>query len=271
MMKTVSVSTGATLAYDDYDFTAPWDSAPPVVLVHGFSKNRRFWHAWIPALAARYRVIAPDQRAHGDSSPAPAGFRMALEPFSDDLAAFLDALGLETAHFVMAEFSSAVAVDFAGRYASRIRSLTLPGFGYDYTNVNFDALEWARIAAEEGSAAWARATSAFRLPPGTDPALREWYIKEQSRMDPAVISGLFRFTPTLDLTDRLSDMNVPTLIIAGGGAKQGPIEQVERAVDLIPDCRLTVLDGLPFNVMTVAPERCVAETLAFIGEIEARR
>lgn len=89
-------------------------------------------------------------------------------------------------------------------------------------------------------------------------------------MDPAVIAALFQFTPTLNLTSRLSDIKVPTLIIAGGSAKQGPIEQVERATDLIPDCRRSVLDGLPFNVMTVAPQRCVAETPAFIQEVEAR-
>jgi len=117
---------GARLAYDEYDFTAPWEPSEPVILLHGFSKNRLFWYGWIPGLAARYRVIRVDQRGHGDSSPVPDGFQMALRPFSQDLVDFLDALGLESAHFVMAEFTSTVAIDFANAFGPRIRSLTLP-------------------------------------------------------------------------------------------------------------------------------------------------
>ena len=121
-MENVTLPDGAHLAYDVYDFTPPWKEAEPIVLVHGFSKNRKFWYGWIPALAARYRVFRLDQRGHGDSSLPPPGFEMALRPFSQDLAAFLDGVGLSSAHFVMAEFTSAVAVDFATAFPERIKA-----------------------------------------------------------------------------------------------------------------------------------------------------
>jgi pimeloyl-ACP methyl ester carboxylesterase len=39
----------------------------PVVLIHGLTASRRHFRKQIPALAARYRVIACDLRGHGDS------------------------------------------------------------------------------------------------------------------------------------------------------------------------------------------------------------
>ena len=50
-MENVTLPDGAHLAYDVYDFTPPWKEAEPIVLVHGFSKNRKFWYGWIPVPA----------------------------------------------------------------------------------------------------------------------------------------------------------------------------------------------------------------------------
>jgi len=270
-MPIAKLPDGAQLAYDEYDFSPPWEDSEPVVLVHGFSKNRAFWYGWLPGLAARYRTIRVDQRGHGDSSPVAPGFEIGLRPFSQDLSDFLDALGIQSAHFVMAEFTSTVAIDFAAAFAPRIRSLTLPGFGYNYRDAPIDANGWARIAEEQGSEAWARATNRFRLPESVPAAMREWYIQQQARMPGAFLAQLFRWTTTLDLTDRLAAMRVPTLILAGSDARQGTMAHAERAAELIPDCRLSVLDGMPFNVMSAAPERCVSETIGFIGEVVRRR
>lgn len=269
-MPTATLPDGANLVYDDYDFTTPWDRGEPVILVHGFSKNRRMWYGWLPGLTSQYRVIRVDQRGHGDSSPPPADFKMALRPFSQDMADFLDTLGLKSAHFVMAEFTSAVAIDFANAFPERIRSLTLPGFGYNYRDSKIDRSEWVRLAEQEGSEAWARATNKFRLPADAPQAMRDWYISEQARMPGWFLGALFRWNATLNLEDQLAGMKVPTLIIAGSDARQGTIEHAYHAAKVIPDCKLVVLDGMPFNVMSAAPDRCVAETMKFIADVRAR-
>ncbi|MFX8848730.1 alpha/beta fold hydrolase, partial [Acinetobacter baumannii] len=48
------------------------EDAPPLLLLHGWPQNWWLWRAIIPALASRFRVIAPDLRGHGWSE-APAG------------------------------------------------------------------------------------------------------------------------------------------------------------------------------------------------------
>lgn len=268
-MQSTELPNGVSIAYDAYDFTPPWIAAEPVLLVHGFSKNRSFWYPWIPALASRYRVICPDQRAHGDSSRAPADFRMSLRPFADDMAAFLDAQGIDKAHVVMAEFTSSVALEFAIAHPDRIRSLVLPGFGYNWGAAGVDYEGWARMSEGEGAEAWARATNGARLPADADPRMKAWYIAQQGRMQGHVLASLFRFCDTLDLTDRLPLVQVPTLILAGSRAQQEPVESVRKAAGIIPHCRLVVLEGMPFNVMSAAPERCVEETLRFFEDVRA--
>ncbi|WP_067842630.1 alpha/beta fold hydrolase [Nocardia lijiangensis] len=60
-----------------------------IVLIHGWSCCIEYWNPQINALADRYRVIAYDQRGHGESTlgrNAPSG-----ETLADDLAAVLDA------------------------------------------------------------------------------------------------------------------------------------------------------------------------------------
>lgn len=269
MAETFALPDGGSLAYDVHDYTDPWRTPDTVVLLHGFSKNRKFWFEWLPGLARRYRVIAVDQRGHGDSSPPPRDFRMALAPFVADLAAFFEGLGLFGAHVVAAEFSSKIGIELAIEHPALVRSLVLPGLIVGGSPV--DTLPWAKLAEEQGAAAWARATVAMRLPADADPAMRDWYVAEQSRMQGWFLGALFRATPHMDLTGRLPLVPAPTLILAGAQSRQADPETTRRAAAAIPDCRLVEFPGMPFNVMSACPADCVRETLAFLEEVDGRR
>ncbi|MEX2554873.1 MAG: alpha/beta fold hydrolase, partial [Actinomycetota bacterium] len=68
------------------------DTAPTVVLVHGFPDTSRVWDEVVERLQARYHVVTYDVRGAGDSS-APRGPRgYALERLAEDLAAVIDAV-----------------------------------------------------------------------------------------------------------------------------------------------------------------------------------
>ncbi|MGC9539188.1 alpha/beta fold hydrolase [Streptomyces sp. UG1] len=64
------------------------DSAPPVVLAHGWACSTAFWAAQIRELAVDHRVIAYDQRGHGRS---PASPDCGTDALADDLEAVLKA------------------------------------------------------------------------------------------------------------------------------------------------------------------------------------
>ena len=68
-------------------------SAPAVVMLHGITGHARTWDDEARLLATRYRVLALDQRGHGDSDPAPdADYSDAA--LLSDLEAFVAALDL---------------------------------------------------------------------------------------------------------------------------------------------------------------------------------
>src|SRR5690606_27415799 len=79
--------SGLRLAYSEWP-----GQDPPFILVHGLASNRRIWDLVAPRLATRHRVIALDQRGHGESDKPERGYDYAT--VTADLEAFLDALGV---------------------------------------------------------------------------------------------------------------------------------------------------------------------------------
>jgi pimeloyl-ACP methyl ester carboxylesterase len=69
------------------------EDAPPILLVHGWPQNWWAWRNVIPALAKRFRVIAPDLRGHGWTEAPAAGYEK--EQLTSDLLCVLDALEIE--------------------------------------------------------------------------------------------------------------------------------------------------------------------------------
>ena len=264
---------GEALAYDEYNLADPWLSPEAVVLVHGFSKNRRFWYQWIPALARDYRVFVVDQRGHGDSAGAlRPDAEIDFRNFADDLADFLDAVDVRAAHFVMAELSTSVAIQLAARHPARVLSLVLPGTGALAGRAAPDGPaptrvggDWVQLLRERGSEAWARETNSVRLPKDAPEGLREWYISEQARMAPEVLIKVFQSSPSRSVADLLPQVTVPTLMIGGSEAMHASPEDLHKAAAAIPNCQVRILEGMPFNVMNAAPEACIEVTLDFLA------
>ena len=86
---------GVELHYYDDDFTDPWQSAPTVLLQHGFSRNGKFWYNWVPLLSGEFRVLRPDMRGMGGSIIDEDQFEPSLEVFVNDVLRILDHLGIE--------------------------------------------------------------------------------------------------------------------------------------------------------------------------------
>jgi pimeloyl-ACP methyl ester carboxylesterase len=70
------------------------DQAPPLILLHGWSGHARAWDAFAAAMADSFRVIALDQRGHGESEWAESFAEYALEHRVADLDALVQTLQL---------------------------------------------------------------------------------------------------------------------------------------------------------------------------------
>jgi esterase len=94
-MDTESVARDATVVLDGLTFHyREWGhpAAPPVVLLHAYTQHARTWDSIARGLSNRFRVLALDQRGHGESAHAADYHELRLV---GDLAGFVDALQLE--------------------------------------------------------------------------------------------------------------------------------------------------------------------------------
>lgn len=96
---------------------------PDIVLLHPFPANHEFWLPIAETLATKYRVITPDLRGHGNSSPGSGPATM--EKHAADLACICRELGVGRAAFVGVSIGGYVLLEFWRRDRARFASLVL--------------------------------------------------------------------------------------------------------------------------------------------------
>ncbi len=143
---------------------------PPLVMLHGFTGHAHTWDYTARALVDQYRVLALDQRGHGDSDWAPV---YGSRPMVGDLLAFLDTLDMERVTLMGLSMGGNVAYLFAAAHPERIERLIIVDIGPEIAPTG-----GARIAAglagpdvfdsEDAAVAEARAVN----PRPTDESLR---------------------------------------------------------------------------------------------------
>ena len=100
----------------------------PLVLLHGLASNARIWDLTAPLLTGGFRVVALDQRGHGLSDKPDGGYDFAS--ITGDLAAFLQALGLERPALAGHSWGANVALQFAADHPEGVSALALVDGGF---------------------------------------------------------------------------------------------------------------------------------------------
>lgn len=128
-----SVTTDTTRLRMHYLESGPADGEP-VVLVHGNLSSGRIYEHVMPGFPDRYRVIAPDMRGFGDTEHVTLDATRGLADWADDLAALLDALGIDQAPHLLGWSTGAAAIARFALQRRAVASLTLmgpvPPFGF---------------------------------------------------------------------------------------------------------------------------------------------
>lgn len=216
---------------------------PWLVTSHSLACSIGMWRDQVTALKDRFKVLSFDTRGHGGSD-APAG-AYTLDQLADDLQGLLDALGIERCHYMGLSMGGMIGMTHALRYPGRLQSLLL----CDTTS---------RVPAE-AQPVWQQRIDTAQTQ-GMEPlvpfTLQRWFTAGFLAKDPEPvrrIGTLIRNTPTagfvgccqairtIDLTDRLGAVKVPTIVIVGDQDVGTPVE-ASRAIQLaIPGAQLAVI------------------------------
>ncbi len=98
-------------------------SKPTVILLHGLGADTASWYFNIPALAANYHVIAPDQIGFGKSDKPMLKYRVAT--YVDFLDKFMQRLKIDKATLVGNSMGGWVAAWTAIKYPNRVEKIVL--------------------------------------------------------------------------------------------------------------------------------------------------
>jgi 3-oxoadipate enol-lactonase len=235
----------ATFCSDDtqlfYEITG---SGPDVVLLHPFPLNHHFWDAIVPHLSARFRVVLPDLRAHGDSDAGNGPVTM--QKLADDLDRLCRELSLNRTIFVGVSIGGYTLFEFWKRYRDRVTGLVLANTraGSETPEGRATRLQVAEKVEREGTAAF------------IDDLLHKLFSKSTLSNRPDIVDAARVMTKAMspsnvaqvqrgmaeraDSIASLAAVNVPTLVIAGEDDSV-PLSELEMMHQCIAGSHLRVI------------------------------
>ena len=248
------------------DFTDPWRPSETILLLHGNAESGAAWYGWVPSLARRFRVVRPDMRGFGTSTPMARDFPWTLDVVIGDFVRLMDTLGVERFHLVGAKIGGTIARAFAARRAERVITLTVVGTP---PPMREGAAERAPELAEEferhGVEQWARRTMAGRLGDTFPGEGVEWWIKFMGRTAVSTQVGFMQTIACADIRADLPQIRCPTFVITTDGSGLASVEETRAWQQQIANSSLLVLPGNSYHVAASHAERCADATLDFIA------
>jgi pimeloyl-ACP methyl ester carboxylesterase len=236
----------------------------PVVLLHGWLDNASVWDSQIEFLAKTHKVIAYDHRGHGRSDRPRGDY--SVRTLADDLHTLTQNLGLGKVALVGHSLGSMTALTFALDHPDGLSRLVLASSTARLSPVA--RVLGNLVATLNPIVPYRRLVrmtqrSGFYRP--TEQLLSKAYERAMKTSRYAAFECMKAFTRDYDLSDRLTEVTVPTLIVVGEkdfGTTVGMARYLNSRIagsqlHVIPDCGHGVMEERPeeFN-------RIVGEWLA---------
>jgi pimeloyl-ACP methyl ester carboxylesterase len=229
---------------------------PPLLFLHGIGLDAAAVSGRyaLPALAEEYTVYAPDFPGHGDSEKPRRTYT--TDYYVDTLSAFVEALDVAGASVVGVSMGGAVALGHALDGGSPESLVLVDSYGlgadaYWRTGASIalrlpfaDSLLWGSMGSRAAVRTSLETMAGAELPddlvddvhatisPATMRTLRSWQ-RHEFQAD-----GL-----RTDYTDRLADLEVPTLLVHGPEDPLLPVSWSENASDRLPNGQFRAAEG----------------------------
>ncbi len=254
--------------------------SPPMLLLHGFAQTCHSWDFVALGFSDEYRVIALDQRGHGDSDWAADG-DYSPETQQNDISAIVQELGLQDFVLMGLSMGGRNSFTYAANNPGRVRALVIVDAGpqnmrQGTQNIrNFvqqdDELESVDAFVQRvlqfnprRSAEQVRGSilhNLKQLPNGN------WTWKYDKRLrrpgrrmggDPETEKRLWGY---------LAQIQCPTLVARGGASDIIALDTADRMSAAIPNARLVTIEGAGHLVMGDSPAGFQSAVTEFIAAL----
>lgn len=84
-------------------------------------------------------------------------------------------------------------------------------------------------------------------------------------------SEIQAYVSTVDITNLLPAIRVPTLVITGQSTVLASVDEFESWQKSIPDSRLVVIPFRAYHLAAVSPSECISALFDFLGDIGRRQ
>jgi proline iminopeptidase len=257
----------------------------PLALMHGGPGLDHTTLLPLEPLAEDHTLVFYDQRCNGRSTGA-AVESMTWENLTADADALRQALGFERWAVLGHSFGGHVALEYALRYPQNLSHLVLMGTGADQWWVQQHAPQLlARRGYSTAAVAAARRFYSGQFQPGeffgifrkfmraynvrNNPLamVRDLLSGHMPKMRPeALIFGYSQLLPGWSLMERLHEIQVPTLVIAGRQDFLFPPEHQAILADRLPNARLAIIEGAGHNPHSERPAEVIQIIRGFLAE-----
>ncbi len=229
--------------------------ATPVLLVHGFASNVAMnWVStrWVEVLVREgYRVIAFDNRGHGQSAKLYDLGDYGAPLMAEDARRLLDHLGIKRAHVIGYSMGARIAAFLALAHPDRIASLVFGGLGINM------------VRGMAGTGPIAHALEAPSIDDVTNPTARTFRaFAEQTKSDLKALAACIRSARAPLTADMVGSIKAPVLIAVGERDVIGG--SAEALAKLIPGAKAFVIPSRD-HMKAVGDAAFKAEVIALLS------
>jgi len=241
-------------------------SQPSVVFIHGAGLDHSVWVLPSRYFARHgYNVVSLDLPGHGRSQGQALD---SIEDMASTVSELIRAIGISSASVVGHSMGSLVALTLAANHGDQVRSLALLG-----TAVPMRVSDQLLAAAEANSHdaidmsnMWSH-SQAGQMGGNENPGM--WMMGAEQRLleraGPGVYHADFMACNNFSMGVELAGaITCPALIIVGGADIMTPPRNAQTVAELLPDCRVTVLDGCGHSMLSEKPDRLLDELIAIV-------
>lgn len=244
----------------------------PVVFLHPFPANHRFWLPVAAALSDHYRIILPDLRGHGQSAPGDGAATMAKH--AEDIVRICDDCGIGRTAFVGCSIGGYVLFEFWRQFRNRVSALVLSN-----TRASSDTDEARKSRLQSASEVVERGPEWFidgmipKLLGETTRSNRPDLVADAKRiMMQSTAAGISAAQQGMaerpDSVPTLATISVPTLIVGADEDQGSPLEHAQQMHRGIRNSQLRVIRKAGHYAAFERPEEFAAVLREFLDGVQ---